>query len=76
MIKKRIRNHANPFSFRHRLTECSIENDVSKFSDVDLEIGFGRGRFISFYAQKYPDRYIVGVEVRKKMVELFNDRML
>ena len=37
-----------------------------------MEIGFGRGKFISKYAKQYPDRYVA--EVRRSMVDIFNER--
>ena len=74
MIKKRVRNHVNPLNFTDRLTKHALNVQLDKFSMIDLEIGFGRGKFISQYAKNYPDRFIVGVEVRRSMVDNFNER--
>ena len=42
----------------------------STFKDeLDLEIGFGRSVFLRKYAEDNPQRFVVGVEVRKKAVE-------
>ena len=75
MAKKRIRNHTNPLNFRDRLTDYDISDQVNDYDALDFEIGFGRGRFIEAYAERYPDRYVVAVEVRKNIVALFKDRV-
>jgi tRNA (guanine-N7-)-methyltransferase len=43
---------------------------------LDLEIGFGRGRFMRLYAGQHPQRHIVGVEVRKQIVDVLQQRVL
>ena len=73
-MKKRIRTHTNPLNITHRLDALSIESKLTKYASVDFEIGFGRGRFMSQYAQNHGDRLIVGVEVRKQMVAAFHER--
>lgn len=73
-MKKRIRTHTNPLNIRQRLTDISIDLMRGRYPYMDLEIGFGRGRFMSNYAQKHSDRLIVGVEVRKQMVQVFKER--
>lgn len=74
-MKKRIRTHANPLNFRDRLTQYSKVVNQLDYKAIDLEIGFGRGRFIEAYSQRYPERFLVGVEVRRNMVELFKSRI-
>jgi len=73
-MKKRIRTHTNPLNIRQRLTDISLDALSVSFDGIDLDIGFGRGRFMSTYAQQYPTRLIVGVEVRKQMVLAFRER--
>ncbi|MEK9727029.1 MAG: hypothetical protein VW397_02855 [Candidatus Margulisiibacteriota bacterium] len=70
-MKKRIRTHTNPLNIRQRLDQFSLEGVLGEFQSINLEIGFGRGRFMSSYAQKYTNELMVGVEVRKQMVEVF-----
>ncbi|RAP24955.1 tRNA (guanosine(46)-N7)-methyltransferase TrmB [Candidatus Marinamargulisbacteria bacterium SCGC AG-343-K17] len=73
-MKKRIRTHTNPLNIRQRLDDIKINDTIRSYDYLDLEIGFGRGRFMSQYAQKHGDRFVVGVEVRKQMVEEFKRR--
>ena len=73
MIKKRIRNHTNPLNFRDRLLNIDI-NGYDPSMPLDLEIGFGRGKFAVGYAERNPDRFLIAVEVRKQMVQLFNEK--
>lgn len=73
-MKKRIRTHTNPLNITQRLDNINIKSELMNYHQLDLEIGFGRGRFISQYAKKHPERYVVGVEVRKQMVEEFKRR--
>ena len=74
MAKKRVRNHTNPLNFNQRMHDVGFPADLTQYTDVDLEIGFGRGKFISAYAHRYPNRLVVAVEVRKRMVELFHSK--
>ena len=75
MAKKRLRNHTNPLNFRDRLTDFAINPSDLGYDAIDFEVGFGRGRFIEAYADRHSDRYMVAVEVRKNMVELFKERV-
>ena len=62
----RIRNHTNPFNFNQVL----VKDDFSfvTHSEIDVEIGFGRGKFLRKWALLNPDRQIVGVDVRQLIV--------
>ena len=71
-MKKRIRTHANPLNIIQRLDHIDISKTVKDYVALNLEIGFGKGVFMSGFAKKYPDELIVGVEVRKLAVEIFN----
>jgi tRNA (guanine-N7-)-methyltransferase len=73
-MKKRIRTHTNPLNIVHRLDTVSICDQFKKYSQIDFEIGFGRGRFLSHYANTHLNRFVIGVEVRKAMVLDFNAR--
>ncbi|RAP34836.1 tRNA (guanosine(46)-N7)-methyltransferase TrmB [Candidatus Marinamargulisbacteria bacterium SCGC AG-439-L15] len=65
MKKKRFRTHANPLNFRETIAPLKIGASLPEGTPLDLEIGFGRGVFIRQYAKAHPDRYVLGVEVRK-----------
>jgi tRNA (guanine-N7-)-methyltransferase len=41
---------------------------------LEVEIGFGRGVFLRDYAQKYPDRFLIGVDIRKNIVESLSEK--
>ena len=72
----RARTHANPFSFREALAPIDLSTAFESPSPVvDLEIGTGTGLFLRHYASRFPDRNIIGVEVRKKMADLVADRV-
>lgn len=71
-MKKRIRTHTNPLNIRQRLTDVDISKRIKNYNNVHLEIGFGKGRFLSQYAKNHPDDLVVGVEVRKQAVVVFD----
>lgn len=73
----RIRTHTNPFHYFARMQPVDFASVLPHFSGIfDFEIGFGRGLFIRHYAQMYPDRNLVGIEVRKSPVELLKTKLV
>lgn len=73
----RIRTHTNPFNFYQRLKPLNIDSVFEEVpKHLDFEVGFGRGRFLRDYASLFPDRGIIGAEVRKKAVELLEARLI
>lgn len=72
-MPKRVRNHANPLNCMHRLSDVALP---ASFLDgpLDLEIGVGRGVFLSEYAKRHPNRRMVGMDVRLAIVKAFNAR--
>jgi len=72
----RIRTHTNPFNYYHRMEPVDWESVFSDYKgELSLEMGFGRGIFLRHYAAKYPNKNIVGVEVRKTIVEILKKRI-
>ena len=72
----RVRNHVNPFTVRQRFNRQPYGELFSGFSGcLDVEVGFGRGLFLRHYAQRHPERSILGVEVRGQMVSILEDRL-
>jgi tRNA (guanine-N7-)-methyltransferase len=71
----RVRTHVNPLNFIDQLPKQEL---ADLFEDptlpLDLEIGFGKGKFIQQYAIQYKNRNIIGVEVRKPLVEELKQR--
>ena len=72
----RIRTHTNPFYCRQRFEKLkNLEIEFDYQNKLDFEIGFGRGEFICDYALQNPDRFIIGIDVRKKTVELLQEKL-
>ena len=72
----RVRTHANPFNYIDRMKRVDFSTVFPNFTGtLDLEIGFGRGVFIRHYATRFPDRSILGVEVRKPLVDILTERL-
>ncbi len=66
----RVRHHTNPFQCLQKYGPIDWEQVFGEpTTSLDLEIGVGRGVFIRNYAKRYPDRKIVGIEVRKILAE-------
>lgn len=73
----RIRTHTNPFNYYQKMDHISVTDMVKDPSlPLDLEIGFGRGRFLRHWSRKYSNRNIIGVEVRKNITELLQRRLI
>ncbi len=72
----RIRTHTNPFNYFTRMESLDFSTVLPHFSGTfDFEVGFGRGLFIRHYATMFPERSIVGIEVRKNPVELLKIKL-
>jgi len=72
----RVRTHTNPFNYHKRMETVDFAAAFPDYSGVlDFEIGFGRGVFLRQYAKQFPDRFIVGVEVRPALVDLLSHRL-
>lgn len=76
MSKRRIRHHVNPLNFRE---EPEIPNWSEVFEDLDrdfeVDIGCAKGQFLMARAAQAPDINIVGLEIRRPMVELVQQRI-
>ena len=66
----RARTHTNPFNFYEPMEKLNLKDLFpTPKKNIDLEIGFGRGVFLQHWAKKNKERNIIGVEIRKKIVE-------
>jgi tRNA (guanine-N(7)-)-methyltransferase len=66
----RVRTLKNPFSCRQRYERPAWTDVFPTFSEtLDVEIGFGTGIFLYNYAAMHQDRSIVGIEIKKKLVD-------
>lgn len=71
----RIHTHVNPFSCRQEFKSLAEYVNLDNYTGIDLEIGFGQATFIIDYAKQHPTQIIIGVEVRKKTVDLLLQRL-
>jgi tRNA (guanine-N7-)-methyltransferase len=71
MKKSRVRTHTNPFTFHEKLAPLDFSTVFEKNTgQFDLEVGFGKGVFLCHWAKLNPQNNIVGVEVRKGIVDI------
>jgi tRNA (guanine-N7-)-methyltransferase len=72
----RVRTHTNPFNYHERQERIDFKTIWPEFNGtLDYEIGFGRGVFLRNWAEKYPERYIVGAEIRKSVTDILKGRV-
>lgn len=72
----RIRTHTNPLTFKDHHQKLIIKEIFPLPSHpLDIEIGFGRGVFLRKWAKNHPERNIIGIEVRKQIVEEIKEKL-
>lgn len=72
----RVRTLANPFSCNQRFTLQSwSELFPQHYNILDVEIGFGNGQFLEYYAEQNPTRSLVGFEIRKRLVDFVQEKI-
>ncbi len=65
----RFRTHTNPFNYFVRMEPLDFKAIFPTFNgEMDFEVGFGKGLFMRHYGAMFPDRFLVGIEVRKNPV--------
>ena len=76
LIVARFRTHSNPFNYYQRLSPIDLRQALQGYvGSLEVEVGFGQGLFIEEYAHRHPDRQILGIEVRTKVVEAVQERL-
>ena len=76
MSKARVRTHTNPFNFYQKLEPLKLNTIFDNPTQpLDLEIGFGKGVFLQHWAKLNPEHNVVGVEVRKGIVEIVKEEV-
>lgn len=76
MAKIRIRTHANPLSYPEPVSRNQWDGMLKTEQPyICLDMGCGQGDFIIASAQKYPEKYYVGIEVRKAMCNKVNEKI-
>lgn len=72
----RVRNHTNPLNYFTRKRPLDLTSVFPNYQGcLDIDVGFGRGVFLRKYAEDYPERSIMGIDVRKAMVDILADRL-
>lgn len=74
--KPRVRQHANPLSFRSSVPTpdwAALLRDPALPREVDL--GCGHGDFLLERARRRPDLNLIGLEIRRSMAERVNERI-
>ncbi len=72
----RVRPHVNPHTFYEQVDPFPWNEWGWNFDGLDVEIGSASGLFMQHYARSFPGRHVLGIEVRKPMVEVANQRLL
>src|SRR5688572_19281562 len=70
----RFRKHANPFNCTVDLGRLDRLALFGREAPLEVELGPGSGSFLFERAKNNPERDFVGIEVRKPVVELANQR--
>ncbi len=71
----RAHPHYNPFNIKEPSETPNWRQVFGNDNPIDLEIGFSNGTWLVSYAQKFPQRNIVGVEIRTKFIEVARERI-
>lgn len=71
----RAHPHYNPFNIKEPAETPTWREVFGNNNPVDLEIGFSNGTWLVSYAQKFPQRNIVGLEIRTKFIEVAKGRI-
>lgn len=74
-MSQRVRSHVNPLNYRFDKSQFDslIPLVRENKQPLDLEIGFGKGIFIRNRALNYPHHLVLGVDVRKPVIDNFKN---
>lgn len=73
----RVRTLLNPLSCPQRFTKQKWNEIFPLFTGtLDVEVGFGTGSFLDQYGQSNPTHGLVGFEIRKKLVDAAQERII
>jgi tRNA (guanine-N(7)-)-methyltransferase len=72
----RVRTLLNPFSCNQRYTRQAWTKLLPDHQGIiDVEIGFGNGQFLDFYAEQNPSRSVIGFEIRQRWVHFVQEKI-
>jgi tRNA (guanine-N7-)-methyltransferase len=69
MSRVRHRKTINPFRFQRDVQRPDWPAMLSPHQPIEVDLGFGRGEFILELAQRRPDTFFVGLELRDYLIE-------
>ena len=70
----RIRQHVNPMSFRHLDTGAEPLH-LPENRRIEVDLGCGEGEFLFSHIARHPEVFLVGVEIRRPLVERIQARI-
>lgn len=71
MGSRRIRQHVNPLGLRFlapRAERIDVPSHLGTAAEVDVELGCADAQFSFGLAERFPERFVVGLEIREKVV--------
>ena len=71
-MSRRIRHHIDPLKCRIQLTRKDwVEKYDSRQCSIGIDVGCGKGDFITELAKLFPDNFYIGVDIRDKLKERY-----
>lgn len=73
---RRVRQHVNPLALKYttpRAVPVGFPSHLGPDAPVDVELGCADAQFSFQLARAHPERFVVGLEIREKVVE-YNQR--
>jgi tRNA (guanine-N7-)-methyltransferase len=73
MAHRRVRQHVNPLSLRYvrpRAERIHVPSHLGLACEVDVELGCADAKFSFDLARRHPERFVVGLDIREKMLAL------
>ena len=70
---RRVRQHVNPLALKYttpRAVPVERPSHLGPDAPVDVELGCADGQFSFQMAEAHPERFVVGLEIREKVVEI------
>ncbi len=72
MAPRRVRQHVNPLSVKYmevRAAPVKVPDHLGPGTRVEVELGCADGQFSFELATSYPKTFVVGLDIREKVVE-------
>ncbi len=70
----RRRQHGNPFNIRGPIDAPDWATVFGRVAPFAVDVGFGRGAFLLELGRRHPEWNVVGLEIRKHLVDEVNER--